>query len=134
MENKIGVPDEMLKAAFNVHYAEECSDEDISNILTAALRWLDDELLQMSLTYKIQQDKRGYPLTGDAERLSGFYEAMDRIRRMFVAPEPEVPEEIKDLLSPHSDKECASRLAIRNLATAHDADVIEAYRRGQQSK
>lgn len=45
-------------------------------------------------------------------------------RRMFEAPEPEVPEAIRDLLDP-LDREN------RFLANQH---ILEAYRRGQQSK
>ena len=44
-------------------------------------------------------------------------------RRMYLAPEPEVPEEIKDLLWPNSRS-----------ASDLDRAVIEAYRRGKASR
>ena len=47
-------------------------------------------------------------------------------RRMFLAPEPEVPEAIKDLLEGPEEPGISAREA--------NWRVIEAYRRGQQSK
>lgn len=47
-------------------------------------------------------------------------------RRMYLAPEPEVPEEIKDLLY--------NKYATSPPFERHNNLVIEAYRRGQKSK
>ena len=50
--------------------------------------------------------------------------AVEWIRRMYLAPEPEVPEELKDLLWGFD----ADR------REEHQEDVIEAYRRGRAGK
>jgi hypothetical protein len=55
-------------------------------------------------------------------------------RRMFLAPEPEVPEAIKDLISEYATDSSNKDALVRAMARGHNADVIEAYRRGQQSK
>ena len=121
-EKIVVVPEGMLKAIYTQEVPLGFKHPDARRVLEAALSWLDEELRQMSLTYKIQQDKRGYPLTGDAERLSGFCEAMDRIRRLFVAPEPKVPEAIKDLVEGMSWESSTWKL------------ILEAFRRGRNSK
>jgi len=50
------------------------------------------------------------------------------------APEPEVPEAIKDLISEYATDSSNKDALVRAMARGHNADVIEAYRRGQQSK
>ena len=49
-------------------------------------------------------------------------------------PEPEVPEAIKDLISEYATDSSNKDALVRAMARGHNADVIEAYRRGQQSK
>ena len=50
---------------------------------------------------------------------------IDYVRRMFLAPEPEVPEAIKDLLEGPEEPGISAREA--------NWRVIEAYRRGQRN-
>lgn len=51
-------------------------------------------------------------------------------RRMFLAPEPEVPEEIKDLLSTRY----VDDITFGGIAKEHNENIIEAFRRGQKSR
>ncbi len=52
-------------------------------------------------------------------------------RRIFLAPEPEIPEEIKDLLSPTDP---ITGVALLTGLTEHGKSVIiEAYRRGKEA-
>lgn len=51
-------------------------------------------------------------------------------RRMFLAPKPDVPEEIKDLL--YVD-DCG-RMSLGGSILGHSDAVLEAYRRGQRSR
>jgi hypothetical protein len=58
---------------------------------------------------------------------TGYNKAIAEVRRMFLAPNPEVPEEIKDLLCeevPHTGP----------YADVHNAQIIESFRRGQKSR
>lgn len=63
--------------------------------------------------------------------VSGEYAAVEWQRRMFLAPEPEVPEPIKDLLvdpMPTASNPCA----VMDAKILNER-VIEAYRRGQKA-
>lgn len=129
-EKKIVVPEGMLKAAIAVieNYDDvvgngQCEEFRIELIVEAALRWLSenpivptkDDLAMVRLLYF------------DRKHLDGKSTVTDFVvgwqRRMFIAPEPEVPEEIEDLLLPY-DMATADGYAI-NVA------IIEAYRRGR---
>ena len=52
-------------------------------------------------------------------------------RRMYLAPEPEALEEVKDLLWGEVGGTSQTSSAI--LAPSHNLQVVEAYRRGQKS-
>jgi len=60
-------------------------------------------------------------------------------RRMFVAPEPKAPDEIKDLFWPVLDTKTASTCEADELikhtnCERHNEEISEAFRRGQKSK
>lgn len=127
MNKNIVVPERIMKAAQqgNGCSCAQCR-ETRSKAVEAALIQLDGELEGMSHAYAIQQKKRGYPLSGDSDRLSGFDEAIRRVRTMFRAPEPQVPEAIKDLV------ERWGKLGNKDL-NYPQAELVEAYRRGQRN-
>lgn len=114
IERNIAVPDGM-RLAF-VYAMQEKFGHVPGGILVgleAALRWLSDNPIPIDPTVKIWLDICAkMPTKSHAERLMEFQ------RRMFIAPQPEIPEEIKDLLFPEHDN---SRL-------------IEAFRRGKAAR
>ncbi len=138
MSNKIVVPEGMLKAVdaawINAHggphpqaspkVAKDIED-GIRFDLEAALRWLSEnpivptmqELVSMQEAYCRQQ------MSG--EHNSMVFVAVEWQRRMFLAPEPEVPEEIKDLF--------VGQETLDNKGTEMNHRIHEAYRRGQKA-
>ncbi len=112
MEKRYVIPEGMLKAALDAQQMR--CDPVISKVgLEAAIRWLAENPI--------------VPDRETADRLiacRGIHSEADPFaewqRRMFLAPEPEVPEAIKDLLT-MSD-------------SPHNEHVLEAYRRGKASR
>jgi len=74
-ERKIVVPEGMLKAATGLR----TDIEYLRQTLTAALRWLCPQIEAL----------KGEEPEGNA--------AIDDVLKLFAAPEPEIPEEVKDL-------------------------------------
>jgi len=139
MEKKIVVPSGMVDAA----YGKAIEDEDgkvryspvdavksherlgVERILEAALRWLSENPIEPTQ----KQSRKLYadvPQGLLVDEVPSWY-AIVWQRRMFLAPESEVPEEIKDLLWSiggtwmQTDKK-------------HNNEVAEAYRRGKEAK
>ena len=130
MSEKILVPEGMLAWVIRARYgtANEALTEQIRRDLEAALRWL------------LERNRLPLPSIADdryqgPEWATGWNCGTDAVRRMFLAPEPEpeVPEEIKNLLIP-----------IRNLDEAHgpcgktalefNCAVLETARRIRESR
>jgi hypothetical protein len=128
-EKKYVIPEGMLKAWENAYYDIEGKLHSGSfksgyvRALEAALCWLDEELGKSD---------------GIAPMLSGTYQdgwvgAWRHIRRLFRAPEPAVPEEIKDLLYSEAVRVgCKDPQEASRFITESDRRVLEAYRRGQK--
>ncbi len=133
-DNKYAVPDGMLKAVEN---AEPVDRGKAIAILEAAIRWLaengpvptDEQNLQL---FKSWVDNRHKNATDDGGVRMDYPRtiAIEWMRIAFLAPEPEVPEAIKDLL-------CDRVRGGRGVYTHEDAcnyvdgRIIEAYRRGK---
>lgn len=126
-DRKIVVPEGMLKAATEAVLQAQCvgrSPEDGPRSIPAreqisvesALRWLLDELPFPSFN----DDECSGP-----EWVNGYNRAMADVRRMHLAPKPEVPREILDLHVSDTEMGWDSPINKR---------IIEAYRRGQKSK
>ncbi len=129
-EKQYVIREGMLKAALSVYdpansgYTplvakgeRERNTGRIAEALEAALRWLDGELAK--------SDGQSPSLGGTYQ--DGWIGAWRHIRRTFFAPQPEVPEAIKDLIMPLDAQFIESHPAKhsdRNWA------VLEAYRRG----
>lgn len=120
---KIQVPDGMLKAAWAIVGSND--DEALcSLVLEAALRWLSDELQKMTQDDPYENLLRSESM-GEYDRRVGFNLAIKKVIHTFLVPEPEIPEEVKDLLvEPDISKWRGDEL---------NAAVIEAFRRGQKS-
>ena len=128
-EKKYVVPDGMLETAI-----EDCMDLPIhgpdgigaamcERALEAAVRWLAENPIEPTKEQwsKLWTDTRSGGLHGGNYKMLSEWQ-----RRMFLAPEPEVPQGIDDLLFGTVP---SSTVRIRN----HDEDVREAFRRGQAS-
>lgn len=83
MTTKITIPPGMLEAIKKVEY-EAFYRADFAIILEAALRWLEKHLPLPSIAD---------PKYQGPEWATGWNLGVDAVRRMFLAPEPEVPED-----------------------------------------
>ena len=114
-ETRIIVPMGMLKEVVDAE-AKSVVPFDQLETLSIGLRWLsenpivptEDQMAQIMCAH-----------VANWEQIRSRIEAWQR--RMFVAPEPEVPEEIKDLVEGMSWNSSTWRR------------ILEAYRRGRQS-
>ena len=125
MEKKIAIPEGMLEAAVaavKIPVSGQLARNQTHDILEAALRWLSENPIVPTMEQATEMSDSGHPCV-----LDGVWYATEWQRRMFLAPEPEVPEEIKDLLWSiggtwmQTDKK-------------HNNEVAEAYRRGKEAK
>jgi len=142
-EPKYKVPDGMLEAARMVHRGPAIftvSPTTVREIVEAALRWLAEnpivptEQQERALDDAWMRSKRDTLDMAHKFAHASAFGAVEWQRRMFLAPEPEVlkvPEKIKDLLLTVEDCMYGSAQTLENEIRGK---IIEAYRRGQQSK
>ena len=118
-EKKIAAPEGMLEAA-----ATEARNLGSGwvQILEAALRWLSENPIEPTpqWIHEVWRQERNPQAGTFALRVIREWQ-----RRMFLAPESEVPEEIKDLAVSDLDMEWDGPINKR---------ILEAFRRGQKSK
>ncbi len=140
-ERKIVVPEGMLKAAWHAQLpadnptyewdeGDELSKKSYRRVFEAALRWLLENPIVPSETDVIILADVSLR-AGDDRNKQVQDVAVEWQRRMFLAPEPEVPEEIKDLLAtpiPTANNPCAV-MEIKNV----NEKIIEVYRRGKKA-
>ena len=139
---KILIPKEMAQAAhqafFNMNSiggtrGDRSDGERMIFALEAALRWLSEHPAAPTLE-QIKSIKSQTSLE-EINPACVYHICLEWQRRMFLAPEPEVPEAIKDLLLPtkfvDSDNNSRSLSITAELANKH---LIEAYKRGKDSK
>jgi hypothetical protein len=130
-EKRIVVPEGMLEEALDAcklslehSPSEEIKPTQIA--LEAALRWQAEEGFKL-LSIHLLSELAAKSGLNETQVQSLVREAL---LRMFDAPEPEWPEEIADLRygfkSNMEAEVTANRIAI-------DADILEAFRRGQRS-
>lgn len=125
--SKIKVPEGMLKAFHRseAHDGLKWDDNVLENMLEAALRWLSDNPIVPTRDDVLKMN-RGWHF--EVEIISAITEWQ---RRMFLAPEPEIPEEVKDLL--WSETLYAGDQKFFEAVPRINENVIEAFRRGQRS-
>ena len=131
-EKRVVVPEGMMKAAqesrtkhFSGPYG--FSDTYCTIILEAALWWLSENPIAPTPEWAMEIAKSKFD-----DRVTGIgvaTGAMEWQRRMFLAPEPEIPEEIKDLLY-EIDRKGLPDPYVNDFTTEVDRRIIEAYRRG----
>ena len=133
-ETKIVVPEGMLNAGRAAYSGYVTAEKGARRIIEAALRWLSENPIVPTdgfLKEMLCRDFFGGQNWTDLQvfffggqnwtdpQVFKFCEEWQR--RMFLAPEPEVPEAIKDLLwTIDGDKEDRE----------HNTAILEAYRRG----
>jgi hypothetical protein len=127
MEKKYVVPEGMLRAV-DEEFPSVGKASEVERGLLAAIRWLDGELNKITKKRETVGDFMRSPFLADSYQDNGYNLAIRDIRRMFLAPEPEVPEAVKSLLC----NEGAD--AIQTPRDIYNWNIIEAYRRGQFSK
>jgi hypothetical protein len=134
-EKKYIVPAGMLDATFS-HAPMVTCKASMRDALEAALRWWSknptvpttDQAMEIGKKFSNQPSVCDYVMQVCVEWQ----------RRCFLAPEPEVPEEIKDLLYSECEQRherigCSDPKEAGRFITESDRRVLEAYRRGQES-
>lgn len=131
MEKRYVVPEEMLEAVNDAStFAQNLQDEDVIEMLEVALRWLSKHPIVpsneqwASLRQFMGSDGPSYWGPDGFRRLLAEWQS-----RMFLAPHPEAPVEIKDLLLPWTGDDTDAGRTCNEFNGA----VIEAYWRGQKS-
>lgn len=125
-EKKIVVPEGMLVSALahyqNVSRAAWSDDmyKVVRGTLEASLRWLSENpIVPTDEQWRTLNEERQWPDNSNRRRRS----VIEWQRRMFLAPEPEIPEAIKDLLEWDCD-----------WGSNYLKDyILEAFRRGQKA-
>jgi hypothetical protein len=119
------VPEAGLKAALDRFGSRHPFSEDIARMLLEAfIRWLSENPI-MPTEEQWAACLASYDDAGKSGYECGVWFMQEWQRRMFLAPEPEVPEAIKNLLWNTENGQ--------DTGLAHNSAVIEAFRRGQQS-
>lgn len=128
---KISVPEGMLKAGLlGARLEAYCGDDqrDFQHALEAALLWLSENPI-------VPSDAQLEDLRESVkDRTSWKGQCMEAIvefqRRMFAAPEPEVPEEVAEMLLDETIPEADFSRPTRNY---HNNQIIKAFRVGQRN-
>lgn len=130
----IKIPEGMLNAASEAIYKARgglsnfyaISATQVRDVtLEAAICWLDGELEKLvQHPYPTSGEFYIQPSIAEDYGRRGNNKAIESIRRMYLAPEPEVPKEVKDLLVSGFDVSSGET----------DSRILEAYRRGKESK
>ena len=122
-ETKIKVPEGMRRAAEDAVVRDLPGSNycGIVNVgLEAALRWLSENPIVPTMEQATEMSDSGHPCV-----LDGVWYATEWQRRMFLAPEPEVPEALDGML-------------VKSLAGFDVNDINwriqEAYNRGKAAK
>jgi len=120
MDRKLKIPDGMLKAAQDASSAAAmqggCGIYPIRACLEAALRWQDAVLRRM------EENVTGI----EGMTAGGYAVAIQEVRRMFLASEEEIPEELKSLMWEHDPG--------GDYNVEHNQQILEAYRLGQKAR
>jgi len=121
MSKRIVAPDEMVHAAWVAWGEPDCAG--VRDVVEAALLWLSENPTSPNED-QTEAIRGSFLAQQDVTELIEFT-VLEWQRRMFLAPEPEVLEPIKDLLCGGGDAEAYFRPDIYN------DRIVEAYRRGR---
>jgi len=127
-EKRYVIPKGMLEAAILSHPFDPRT-KFIPEMLEAALRWLSDNPIVPTAKQSAELESlcriNDEPMCMDA-----IFYCSEWQRRMFLAPEPEVPEEVKDLLV---DASVRYPDVPRSVPGYYNDLILEAFRRGQKA-
>lgn len=120
-----GMLDEVFRFSSDYATAYKC-DPSEKQQLEAALRWLSEtkQYLSVDDLHEIMVRYRSLPFNETTVN-DIVHEAL---RRMFLAPEPEVPEAIKDLLLPEDGPISGAYFQ----KETYNTRIMQAYRYGQK--
>jgi hypothetical protein len=126
-DKKIKVPDGMLEAAMRASMEAGLPigpSTELRVVIEAALRWLSAGHMDfpLPLLKEILEAVPGWKLNETVIQ-NVLHQGL---RRMFLAPEPEVPEELRELLMTGADE--------GTFNWAVNKAIMEAFRRGQKSR
>ena len=130
MEKKIAIPEGMLEAAVaavKIPVSGQLARNQTHDILEAALRWLSENPIEPTQ----KQSRKLYadvPQGLLVDEVPSWY-AVEWQRRMFLAPDLEVPEDVDDLLWP-----VGCHTSVETVEQINNKRIIEAYRRGKEAK
>ena len=129
---KIIVPEGMEHAVVREVF-EQCGRVDyhpqIRVGLEAALLWLSEN--PIAPTDEQVEELQEYSFNNiHGSKMQLVWSLFEWQRRMFLAPEPEVPEEVKDLLL---DENIPTADYSRPTRDYYNTQILEAFRRGQKS-
>jgi len=132
-ESRIVVPDGMLTAAMHAIGIPEQYKQthQVNKALEAALRWLSENPIVPTDEQVKAIHHSATEAACTSKSILPFF-AIEWQRRMFLAPEPEIPEDIRDLI--YGDEVAATGLVKGGTFDESNQRVLEAYRRGQKSK
>ena len=131
VDKKYVVPEGMMKAAYEQHFPAH--ETWVNEVLKFVCWWLSENPILPEPKTFFAEAWKAYCALEDRDELPEGYTftrfSMERWqRRMFLAPEPEIPEDVKDLLEIWIDPSCPE------VATEKNRKIIEAYKRGRNSK
>jgi hypothetical protein len=130
------VPEGMLKVAMDDSGSQVEHDGFLVELaLQAALCWLSENPMvpNEDQVIAILDDSKFNGCSNEAIDVAQ-YVSEEWQRRMFLPPKPEVPEAIKDKLWESLVGTPLNSSITLGIAKDHDEDVLEAFRRGQNSK
>lgn len=141
-EQKIVVPDGMLAAAWQdiaaamkerifVGVIGGVAELHVARIaVEAALRWLSENpIVPTDEQWRALNEERQWPDNSNRRR----WLVIEWQRRMFLAPEPEIPNEIEDLLPFPPDVVIPGDDLYRQVKAHLDNVATQAFRRGQKA-
>ena len=132
MAERIVIPEGMLDAFEDAHveYLLKHKSDPLVPMkacifaLEAALRWLSENPIVPTMEQATEMSDSGHPCV-----LDGVWYATEWQRRMFLAPDLEVPEDVDDLLWP-----VGCHTSVETVEQINNKRIIEAYRRGKEAK
>jgi hypothetical protein len=111
---RVVIPEGMLQVGREAYNAYVTADRGATLILEDALRWLSKNPMVPTPAQ--------FDAMVDGAHLSSFDVCVEWQRRMFLAPEPEIPEAIRDLF-----------IRMPEAEYTREQLAVEAFRRGQNS-
>jgi hypothetical protein len=127
-EKRYVIPKGMLEAAILSH-PFDTRTKFLPEMLEAALRWLSDNPIVPTAKQSAELESL-CRLNDEPMCMDAIFYCSEWQRRMFLAPEPEVPEAIKDLMCGGSGAETGTP---EQAQARVNARILTAYHRGQRA-